>query len=186
MENAKTSLRRTFRQAAPRHTKRDFLHSPSSCSGKSRILKIIAAILILFLGFIAFRMITMEADVQLITIWDTPDGVSLNSVGSALSNNQWAAAVDGRVVASGADTKVQPTASTTKMILALAVMEKKPFEKGSNGETITITQEMYDKYAWYIKNNDSNTKVAVGEEISEKEALVSVMFLVAFVYIELF
>ena len=129
MENAKTSLRRTFRQAAPRHAKRDFLHSPSSRSGKSRILKVIAAILILFLGFIAFRMITMEADVQLITIWDTPDGVSLNSVGSALSNSQWAAAVDGRVVASGADTKVQPTASTTKMILALAVMEKKPFEK---------------------------------------------------------
>ena len=175
MENVKTSLRRTFRQAAPRHAKRDFLHSPSSRSSKSLILKIIAAILILFLGFIAFRMITMEADVQLITIWDSPDGVSLNSVGSALSNNQWAAAVDGRVVASGTDTKVQPTASTTKMILALAVMEKKPFEKGSNGETITITQEMYDRYAWYIANNGSNTKVTIGEEISEKEALVSVM-----------
>ena len=73
-------------------------------------------------------------------------------MGNALSNNQWAVAVDGRVVASGVNTKIQPTASTTKMILALAIMEKKPFEKDSDGETITITQEMYDRYAWYIAN----------------------------------
>ncbi|MBQ2638453.1 D-alanyl-D-alanine carboxypeptidase [Candidatus Saccharibacteria bacterium] len=120
-------------------------------------------------------MATMEADVNLVMTYQVPEGVSLESVGNALSNNQWAVAVDGRVVTSGSDTKVQPTASTTKMILALAVMEKKPFEKGSDGETIMITKEMYDKYAWYIANNGSNTKVEVGEEISERDALISVM-----------
>jgi len=143
-------------------------------NGKT-VLKIILGVLILFLGFVAFRMVTMEVDVNLVTTYQVPEGVSLESVGNTLSNNQWAAAVDGRVVTSGSDTKVQPTASTTKMILALAIMEKKPFEKDSDGETITITQEMYDRYAWYIANNGSNTKVAIGEEIPERDALISVM-----------
>ena len=61
------------------------------------------------------------------------------------------------------------------MILSLAVLEKKPLEKGEKGEEIEITKEMYDKYAWYIRNNGSNTAVKVGEKISEYDALVSVM-----------
>ena len=142
---------------------------------KFPIWKVVGFLAILFIAFVVFRMATMEAEVSLITTYQVPEGVSLETVGNALSNNQWAVAVDGRVVASGVNTKVQPTASTTKMILALAVMEKKPFEKGSDGETITITKEMYDKYTWYIANNGSNTKVEVGEEISERDALISVM-----------
>ena len=46
-----------------------------------------------------------------------------------------------------------PTASTAKMIMALAVMEKKPFELGTKGETITIDAALYERYSWYISHN---------------------------------
>ena len=139
------------------------------------IKTVIIAIVILVLGFIIFRMATMEANVNLVTTWNVPEGVSLESVGDVLSNNQWAVAIDGKVATGGENTKVQATASTTKMILALAIMEKKPFELREEGETISITNEMYQKYLWYVANNGSNTKVSVGEEISERDALISVM-----------
>ena len=142
---------------------------------KFSIRTIIVASIALFIGFIIFRMATMETNVNLVTTYKLPKGVSFENVGSVLSNSQWAVAIDGKIVTAGPETKVQPTASTTKMILSLAIMEQKPFDLDSAGETIKITKEMYDKYTWYVSHNGSNTKVAVGEEISEKDALISVM-----------
>ena len=135
---------------------------------------IILAIIAIIFVFIGFRMVTMEADVSLSTTFLVPEGVSLETVGEKVGN-RWAATVDGKFVIGNDEEKVQATASTTKMILSLVVLEKKPLEKGEKGEEIEITKEMYDKYAWYIRNNGSNTKVEVGEKISEYDALVSVM-----------
>ncbi|MBR1802023.1 D-alanyl-D-alanine carboxypeptidase [Candidatus Saccharibacteria bacterium] len=123
---------------------------------------------------IGFRMATMEANLELFTTFSVPEGVSLEGIGEGISD-KWAAVIDGKVVLFDKEEKRQATASTTKMILALAVMEKKPFSKGEKGETITITQEMYDIWGWYLRNNGSNTKVEVGEEISEYDALVSTL-----------
>ncbi len=135
---------------------------------------IILALVAIIFVFIGFRMATMEADISLSTTFSVPEGVSLETVGEKIGN-RWAAAVDGKFVVGNDEEKVQATASTTKMILSLAVLEKKPLEKGEKGEEIEITKEMYDKYAWYIRNNGSNTAVKVGEKISEYDALVSVM-----------
>lgn len=117
----------------------------------------------------------MEADISLTTTFVLPDGVSLENVGKNIKNVKWAAAVDGEIVAGNDKDKVQATASTTKMILALAVLEKKPIKNGEKGETITITKEMYDKYSWYLSHNGSNSRVKVNEKISEYDALVSIM-----------
>jgi len=54
-------------------------------------------------------------------------------------------------------------------------MEKKPFDVDDPGEGITITQEMYDKYTWYVAHNGSTTAVTVGERISEYDALASAL-----------
>lgn len=135
---------------------------------------IILALVAIIFVFIGFRVTTMEADISLSTTFSVPEGVSLETVGEKIGN-RWAAAVDGKFVVGNDEEKVQATASTTKMILSLAVLEKKPLEKGEKGEEIEITKEMYDKYAWYIRNNGSNTTVKVGEKISEYDALVSVM-----------
>ena len=134
--------------------------------------KIIIVLAVAFLAFIGVRMATMEANLELRTTFEVPEGVSLSEIGADVSGVKWATAVDGKVT--NENTEVQPTASTTKMILALAVMEKKPFSDGK-GETITVTQEMYDIWGWYLNHNGSNTKVKVGEEISEYDALTSIM-----------
>ncbi len=124
-------------------------------------------------ALIVFRMATMEAELELHTTVTIPEGVSLSEVGADVKGVKWAVAVDGKVT--NENTEIQPTASTTKMILSLAVLEKKPLNPGEKGSKITITEEMYDKWGWYLNHNGSNTKVEIGEEITEYDALVSTM-----------
>lgn len=89
---------------------------------------------------------------------------------------QWAVALNGKSVASSTlEPPIQPAASTAKMIMALAVMEKKPFAANATGETITITQDYYNIYASYQALGGSTTAVQVGEEISERDALASAL-----------
>ena len=142
---------------------------------KKLVLALSAAAIGGFLLFIGINVLKM--DVSLSTTIDfTAPKSSLTGVDIDTGYGQWAVAVNGNVIFKSEDElPIQPTASTTKMILALAVMEKKPFELGDGGETIVITDEMYDKYAWYLNNNGSNTPVYVGEEISEYDALASTL-----------
>lgn len=147
-------------------------------------------------------MAAVETELFLIQTYELPELVNLDGL-AELSYGQWAVAVDGEVVACGgagiasepAESKnaddiaktdatsvaicdslpTQPTASTAKMILALAVMEAKPLELGTQGPEIMIDSEYYNRYIWYVNNGGSNTAVALGEEISEYEALMSVM-----------
>jgi D-alanyl-D-alanine carboxypeptidase (penicillin-binding protein 5/6) len=139
---------------------------------KGKIYAIIALIIFVFIGF---RMATMEANLELTTTFTVPKGVSLSGVGADVTGVKWAAAIDGQVIVGNDEKKVQPTASTTKMILSLMIMEKKPFKLGEKGETIEITEEMYDKYGWYLTHDGSNSQVKIGEKISEYDALVSTM-----------
>lgn len=117
-------------------------------------------------------MATMETKLELVQTYEAPEFPKV--LEGFTTEGSFAAAVDGVVVASSGE-EVRPTASTAKMILALAVMEKKPFSLGSEGESLTITEEMYERYSWYLANNGSNTAVRVGEEISELDALRSVL-----------
>ena len=117
-------------------------------------------------------MFTLPTDISLIKTLKTPD---LPEISELLPGNfrQKAVSLDGKII-QGTNKSPQPTASTAKMILGLAVMEKKPFLPGETGETIAITPEYYNKYLWYVTHNGSTTKVAIEEEISEYDALASV------------
>lgn len=132
---------------------------------------LLVALMVLLL--VGFRMATLETDLNLVTTIEIPEGVSLEGLGAEVSGVKWAAAVDGKVVRD--DLRVQPTASTTKMILSLAVLEKKPISAGEKGPKIKITNEMYNIWGWYLNNDGSNTQVEINEEITEYDALVSVM-----------
>lgn len=132
---------------------------------------------VIIVGFFTWFTISLanqKAELELNQTYTLPKFVSLDGQFESIKNNH-ALAIDGEV-ASSSETIVQPTASTAKMILGLAVMQVKPFEPGENGEVITINQEYYDRYAWYLRNNGSNTAVAINEEISEYDALMA-MFL---------
>lgn len=157
---------------------------------------------VLLVGFMVWFFISFlceDLELHLTTSYEFPESFSLNDLYS-IQNGNYAIAIDGEIVAGGnfktktaeepgdneeaAEPKnsgeiyeteeVRPTASTAKMILGLAVMREKPFNPGEDGETITITDEMYSHYVWYISNNGSNTRVKVGEEISEYDALASI------------
>lgn len=118
------------------------------------------------------KMWTQPVDLTLTQTIQMPElsNISELSLGDSRAK---AVSLDGRVIGQ-TNTTSMPTASTAKMILGLAVMEKKPFSLGEKGEMITITPEFYDKYLWYINHNGSTTKVEIMEEISQYDALASV------------
>ena len=90
------------------------------------------------------------------------------------TGSKYAVAIDDTLVYTNSFV-TQPAASTAKMILALMIMEKQPFNLGETGENITITQELYDLYAWYISQNGSTVPVQIGETISEYDALTATL-----------
>lgn len=144
--------------------------------------KVLKAVLVtaflLLIGFgifVGVGISMMDIEVSTEFTYKAPDLPDLK-LDFELGYGQWAAAINGSVVMKSADELApQPTASTAKMILALAVVDKKPLSEEDPGEGITITEEMYNKYVWYVANNGSNTAVTVGERISEYDALCSVL-----------
>ena len=143
---------------------------------KKWVLLGVLLILVAFATWFLIRFLTINTNIAINNLYEWPELPSLSQSYEVESGN-YAVAVDGKMVLNNysGEQEARPTASTAKMILGLAIMEAKPFELGESGEIITITQEDYDKYAWYLNNNGSNTPVQVGEEISEYDALVSVL-----------
>ena len=145
---------------------------------KHKVLLTISAIVIfLLVGFVVWVVIGLanqETNLETVQEINLPEFASLD--GQFDASGDFAVALNGEVIAKNEDnsSSVHPTASTAKMILGLAIMQEKPFNKGEAGETITITSEYFNRYLWYLTNNGSNTKVAIGEEISEYDALVSI------------
>lgn len=136
---------------------------------------LIFSILVLFViatATVLIKMFTLDTAVELVQTINLPELSAISDMKTGDFRSK-AIAVDGKII-QGTNREAQPTASTAKMILGLAVMEKCPFDLGEKGQTIKITSEFYNKYLWYVTHNGSNTAVSIGEEISEYDALVSV------------
>lgn len=130
-----------------------------------------------FLVWLFISAFSAKAEPVLNNTYLVPDFNSLDNI-PTFDYGDTAIAIDGVVAKKSEEDKILPTASTAKMILGLAVMQKKPFNLGEEGENITISEEMYNIYNDYVRNGGSNSRVAIGEEISEYDALMSV-FLVS-------
>lgn len=74
----------------------------------------------------------------------------------------------------GSETPV-PTASIAKMITVLSVLKQKPLKSGQQGPTLTMTQADVDSYWNYVNQDGSVAKVAVGEQITQYQALEAVL-----------
>lgn len=133
---------------------------------------VISSAIIIAVTTILIKMFTLPADIEFTKTINTPD---LPVVSELITGDyrEKATAVDGRII-QGTSGPARPTASTAKMILGLAVMKEKPFPLGSKGETITITLDYFNKYIWYNTHNGSTTRVLIGEEISQYDALASI------------
>ncbi len=67
------------------------------------------------------------------------------------------------------------TASTTKIILSLCVLQKLPLAEGQNGPTYTISPSDVSIYNNYVAEDGSLLPVAQGEQITEYQALQALM-----------
>lgn len=74
----------------------------------------------------------------------------------------------------GGDTPI-PTASTIKVLTALAVLHEKPLAPGESGPLITITQDDIDSYRSFIARDGSVVAIELGEQLSEYDALEALL-----------
>ncbi len=158
-----------------------------------KLFSLTIIILILGGGFIGFRMTTVPSDLAVNQTIESPQLIDLPAIlksqpDISKTGLNYAVAIDGQLAyASGQSTTTndqpiianepttQPIASTAKIILALMIMEKKPFPLGEQGETITITPELNSIYEKYNASDGSTVPVQINEQISQYDALSGVL-----------
>ncbi len=144
------------------------------------IVGIVAGVtLIIFGTIVGVRMANAPTEMVITRTLELPEMTNLTEVAStqpsaATAGVKYAVVVDNNLAYSNTPDS-QPAASTAKMILALMIMEKYPFELGETGENITITPELYNIYVWYNTHNGSTAVVQIGETISEYDALAATL-----------
>lgn len=109
----------------------------------------------------------------------TPEGMT-STVGAIML--KWPSAGSAAIGAQGfgvldsyGAVSPRPMASLAKLMTALAVVEKKPFKLGQQGETYTITQRDVELYDSYLAQGGAVAKVAVGEKITEYQMLQAIL-----------
>lgn len=79
------------------------------------------------------------------------------------------------VLAAHGDDQPRPTASTIKVLTALAVLREKPLAADSAGPSLTLTADDVASYNKYVAEDGSVVRVAAGEQISEYQALEALL-----------
>ncbi len=79
------------------------------------------------------------------------------------------------VLATEGNQKPLPTASIAKVMTALAVLRQRPLQLNQAGPTITLGQADVDSYNSFIARDGSVVGVALGEQISEYQALQALL-----------
>jgi D-alanyl-D-alanine carboxypeptidase (penicillin-binding protein 5/6) len=124
-------------------------------------------------GFISYRqalpalaadsaMLTPNAEAVVSAPWPKYGQAALGVVGSG-------------VVATNGEQKAVPTASVTKIMVALAVLRQKPLNVGQQGPTITVSKTDVDLFRQYLAKDGSVIQVKAGEKISEYQALEAML-----------
>jgi D-alanyl-D-alanine carboxypeptidase (penicillin-binding protein 5/6) len=79
------------------------------------------------------------------------------------------------VVATHGTQKAIPTASIAKVITAMAVLRQHPLQVGEQGPDIVLSQADVDSYTSFVAKDGSVVGVALGEHISEYQALQALL-----------
>jgi D-alanyl-D-alanine carboxypeptidase (penicillin-binding protein 5/6) len=78
---------------------------------------------------------------------------------------------DGLLARSSDTEELRPIASIAKMITALAIMEKQPFELGQAGQTYIITREDIANMGAYFEQGGSVLPLLIGMELTQYQAM---------------
>lgn len=80
------------------------------------------------------------------------------------------------ILASSSETQlVKPIASMTKIVTALALLQKKPIQPGETGEVYTLTQADVAIYQDYVSRFGSVMPVRAGQQLSQYQALQALL-----------
>jgi D-alanyl-D-alanine carboxypeptidase (penicillin-binding protein 5/6) len=79
------------------------------------------------------------------------------------------------ILATHGDQKPVATASVAKVMTAVAVLRQRPLHVGEQGPDIVITQEDVDSYHDFVAGDGSVVGVALGEHISEYQAIQAML-----------
>lgn len=82
---------------------------------------------------------------------------------------------DGILAASAQEQTVKPVASMTKLVTALAVLDKQPMSVGETGTTYTVTPADVALYQQYVAKQGSVMQVQVGQKLTQYEALQALL-----------
>ncbi|MES1214342.1 MAG: serine hydrolase [Bacteroidota bacterium] len=78
---------------------------------------------------------------------------------------------DGLLARSSDSEELRPTASIAKVITALAIMEKQPFNPAQEGGTYTINKNDVARRRDYISEGGSSVPVRIGMKVSQYQAM---------------
>jgi D-alanyl-D-alanine carboxypeptidase (penicillin-binding protein 5/6) len=95
-------------------------------------------------------------------MWPDYGGAAVGAVGYGL-------------LASHGSQKAVPTASVAKVMIALAVLQKKPLKPGEQGPVLTIGDQDITFYNKYVAGHGSVVPVNYGEQLSEYQALQALL-----------
>lgn len=79
------------------------------------------------------------------------------------------------LIATNGEQVSHPIASIAKCMVALAVLEKKPINKGEQGPILTMTAKDVEYFTTDLAQNGSVVPIRVGEELSEYQVLQALL-----------
>jgi serine-type D-Ala-D-Ala carboxypeptidase (penicillin-binding protein 5/6) len=82
---------------------------------------------------------------------------------------------DGLLARSSDNEELRPTASMAKVITALAIMEKQPFELGQGGQTYTIIAEDITSMSAYMAEDGAVQPLLIGMELTQYQAMQRIL-----------
>lgn len=142
---------------------------------KHCLFAIVAIICVLTGAFLMYRYVSADTTVAPTLTYSVPSLPEKKALAWPSYGQAAIATRDYGVLETNGTIERHPTASTAKLITMLAVMEKKPFELGSSGETLVLDQTDVDLYDSYVARNGSNVPVRVGERITQYQAMQGVL-----------
>lgn len=148
---------------------------PTSTKQGHRLFAIVAIICVLIGAFVTYRYVAADTSVAPTVTYSVPSLPEKKALAWPGYGQAAIATRDYGLLETHGKVEKHPTASTAKLITMLAVMEKKPFELGSSGETLVLDQTDVDLYDHYIANNGSNAPVQAGERITQYQAMQGVL-----------
>lgn len=142
---------------------------------KNKLLKIICILVVIIIALEIFNLSRPLAAVSISPAAIKPPHTATPSLPwPAVGQAAIGTTQDGLLGSSGAQKPV-PTASTAKVITALAVLKQKPLNPRSEGPSIPITASDVAILHQYIAKDGSVVPVVAGEQMSEYEALQAMM-----------